>query len=380
MTQTKSQLINTPREIDVELTGNCNLRCQYCYFFDNPDVEYDDLSTKEWLQFFDECGEANVMRICLAGGEPFYRDDLKELIQGVVKNRMRFTMLSNGGLITDDIAAYIASTGRCDSIQISLDGGKAEIHDKVRGKGSFDQAIRGIRILQKHGISVNMRCTIHQHNVDHLEETARFVLDELGLPDFSTNAVGYLGSCQDNAENLMLTLENRMNAMKILDKLDKQYPGKLSALAGPLANLKFWRVMERSRVKKLSADSSTGALTGCGCHATKLSVRSDGHYTVCSIISGISLGKINSDKLVEVWKNSSALCGFRERHNIKLSTFDYCSDCNYSDYCTGNCPAIAYSITGNAHQPAADACYKLFLEQGGILPTETQEKEAFCNE
>lgn len=375
MTQVKSRVISTPREIDVELTGNCNLRCHYCYFFDNPDVEYADLSTEEWLQFFDECGEANVMSIQLAGGEPFYRDDLKELIEGIVKNRMRFTMLSNGGLITDDIAAYIASTGRCDSIQISLDGGRAEIHDKVRGKGSFDQAVRGIRILQKHAIPVTMRCTIHRHNVNYLKETAKFVLDELELPDFSTNAAGYLGSCQSNAENLMLTVEDRMKAMETLDRLDKQYPGRLTASAGPLADLQFWREMERSRTEQLSGDVSTGSLTGCGCHTTKLSVRSDGHYAVCSMISGISLGSINSDKLVDVWRNNSTLCGFRERHTIELTSFDYCHDCDYSSYCTGNCPAMAYSMTGNAHQPAPDACYKLFLEQGGKLPPENEDQE-----
>ncbi|MEA3455133.1 MAG: SynChlorMet cassette radical SAM/SPASM protein ScmE [Campylobacterota bacterium] len=375
MTQVKSRLISTPREIDVELTGNCNLRCHYCYFFDNPDVEYKDLDTAEWLRFFDECGEANVMSLRLAGGEPFYRKDLRELIEGIVKNRMRFSMLSNGGLVTEEIAHFIASTGRCDSIQISLDGGRAEVHDKVRGKGSFDQAIEGIKLLQKYNIPVTMRCTIHHYNVDDLEETAKFVLEDLNLPDFSTNAAGYLGTCQNNAENLMLTVEDRMKAMMSLDKLDKQYPGSLTASAGPLADLQFWREMERSRSEQLSGDPSTGALTGCGCHTTKLSVRSDGHYAVCSMISGISLGKINSDKLVDVWINNSTLCGFRERHNIKLTSFDYCRDCGYADHCTGNCPAIAYSMTGNAHQPAPDACYKLFLEQGGILPPEYKEQE-----
>lgn len=372
-----TQVISSPREIDVELTANCNLRCQYCYFFDNPDVEYTDLNTGEWLQFFDECGEANVMSIQLAGGEPFYRKDLKELIEGIVKNRMRFSMLSNGGLITEETAEFIASTGRCDSIQISLDGGRAEIHDKVRGKGSFDQAIEGIKLLQKYNIPVAMRCTIHHHNVDHLEETAKFVLEDLNLPDFSTNAAGYLGSCQSNAENLMLTVEDRMKAMETLGRLEKLYPDRLSASAGPLADLHFWREMERSRAEGLSGDPSTGALTGCGCHATKLSVRADGHYAVCNMISGISLGKINSDKLIDVWRNNSTLCGFRSRHTIELASFDYCRDCDYSSYCTGNCPAIAYSMTGNAHQPAPDACYKLFLEQGGILPQEDGDQGDF---
>jgi len=370
MSECGVKVISSPREIDVELTSNCNLRCQYCYFFDNPDVEYTDLPTEEWLRFFNECGKAGVMRIRLAGGEPFYREDLRELIDGVVRNRMRFSMLTNGGLITEEMAEYIASTGRCDFIQVSLDGGSAEVHDKARGKGSFDAAVQGIKTLQKYGIKVTMRCTIHKYNVDHLEELAYFVLEELKLPSFSTNSAGYLGTCQNNAEDLMLTIADRSKVMMLLDQLDRKYPEKLTATAGPLTDLKFWRQMEKAKEEKLPRFSNTGALTGCGCHMTKLSVRSDGHYAVCDMIVGFSLGIINKDALLDVWKSNTTLCGFRTRHKIELKRFDYCKECDYSDYCTGNCPAMAYSMTGNAHQPAPDVCYKLFLEQGGHLPEE----------
>ncbi len=370
MSDCGTRVISSPREIDVELTSNCNLRCQYCYFFDNPNVEYTDLPTEEWLRFFDECGEAGVMHIRLAGGEPFYRKDLKELIDGVVRNRMRFSMLSNGGLITEEIVEYIASTGRCDSIQISIDGGSAEVHDSARGKGSFDAAVRGIRLLQKYDINIKVRCTIHHYNVEHLEETAVFVLDELGIPELSTNTAGYFGICQSNADSLMLSVEDRMRVMAALDRLDKKYPNRLTASAGPLFELKMWHRMENDLKQKVDRYSNTGALTGCGCHKIELSVRSDGHYTVCSMLSGMTLGQIGSDALLDIWKNNIILCGFRNRSKIELISFDYCRDCDYSDYCTGNCPAIAYSMTGSAHQPAPDACYKLFKEQGGHLPEE----------
>jgi organic radical activating enzyme len=53
------------------------------------------------------------MNVTLQGGEPFYRKDLNELVGGIVENRMRFNILSNGTLITDEMAALLASTGRC---------------------------------------------------------------------------------------------------------------------------------------------------------------------------------------------------------------------------------------------------------------------------
>jgi SynChlorMet cassette radical SAM/SPASM protein ScmE len=368
MGEFRPQVINSPREIDVELTSHCNLRCRYCYFFNNPGVEYSDLSTAAWLKFFAECGAAGVMRLRLAGGEPFYREDILELIAGVVKNRMRFSLLSNGGLITDERAAFIARTGRCDSIQISLDGGRAEIHDSVRGRGAFAQAVRGIKLLRHHGIPVAVRCTIHRHNVDYLEETAAFILEELELSKFSTNAAGYFGLCQNNAADLMLTIEDRVKAMRILDRLDRIYPGRIEATAGPLADLKSWRRMEEMRSRGDAHFSNLGVLSGCGCHLTKIGVRSDGHFTVCNMINGISLGAINRERLVEIWKDHPVLAQFRNRRKISLRKFVYCRECDFADYCTGNCPAAAFTLTGDPQQPAPDSCYRRFLAAGGRLP------------
>jgi SynChlorMet cassette radical SAM/SPASM protein ScmE len=135
--------MKTPRSVDIEITFRCNLRCRYCYFFDNPDSGYGDLPAGEWLKFIEELGRCSVMTVCLLGGEPFIRNDLPQIIEGIVRNRMRFSILTNGGLVDDNIAAFLKKTGRCDSIQVSVDGSAPETHDSCRGKGSFEAAMRG---------------------------------------------------------------------------------------------------------------------------------------------------------------------------------------------------------------------------------------------
>ena len=62
---------------------------------------------------------------------------------------MRFDILSNGTLITDEMAAFLASTGRCDGIQVSIDGSIPMTHDVFRGEGNFLKAIRGIEAPQE---------------------------------------------------------------------------------------------------------------------------------------------------------------------------------------------------------------------------------------
>jgi SynChlorMet cassette radical SAM/SPASM protein ScmE len=359
--------MRTPRSIDVELTARCNLRCTYCYFFSNPAVEYRDLSTDEWLRFFAECGRLGVMDLSLAGGEPFMRKDLKALLQGIVANRMRFCMLSNGTLIDDDIAAFIACTHRCNHVQVSLDGSRPETHDICRGKGSWEGAVRGIRTLQRQRVPVAVRVTIHRHNVGDLEDTARLLLEELGLSSFGTNSAGYLGVCRGNAGDILLTTGQRQQAMATLVRLVERYPGRIQAQAGPLAEARMWRQMEEARAGGAPVAWNGGHLTGCGCPNSKIAVRADGAIVPCNMLAHMELGRINRDSLAAVWQHSPALNQVRVRHTIPLTGFAFCADCGYAPYCTGNCPGLAYTLTGQVDHPSPDACLRRFLAEGGRL-------------
>jgi len=262
---TKLKVMKTPRSIDVEITSKCNLRCKYCYLYNSSGDTGIDLSTEEWLQFFDELGKCSLMNICIAGGEPFIRNDLKELINGIVKNKMRFSILSNGTLITDDIAYFLSKTGRCNFIQISIDGSNPSIHDACRGVGSFKKAIKGIQILLKHKIQVAVRVTIQRYNVHDLENIAYLLLVKLGLKSFSTNSAGYLGLCKVNSEFMLLSEKERSTAMKTLIKLSKEYHGRIRAQAGPLAEALQLIEIDKKIEKRqnLHKNRGYGYLTGC---------------------------------------------------------------------------------------------------------------------
>jgi SynChlorMet cassette radical SAM/SPASM protein ScmE len=356
------RLMRTPRSLDLEITARCNARCRYCYFFDNPEVNYQDLPTDTWLTFINELGQNAVMEVTLQGGEPFMQKDLKQFIDAIVRNRMRFTILSNGALITDDMAAYIAETGRCNNVQVSLDGSNADTHDAYRGQGSFEGAVRGIHTLQRHGVPVTTRMTIHHMNVHDIENTVHFNLEVLGLNSFGTNAVGYLGTCKIGDNEMQLSPVERKTAMKVLVKLADQYPGQIGAMAGPLAEARMWQRMEEAREQQAEPFPNGGHLTGCGCTTNKLAVRSDGAIIPCTMLPSLVLGHINQDALIDVWQNAPILDKLRNRTNIALSEFAFCADCPYQPYCTGNCPGLAYSLTGKVNHPSPDACYRNFKQ------------------
>jgi SynChlorMet cassette radical SAM/SPASM protein ScmE len=281
---------------------------------------------------------------------------------------MRFSILSNGSLIDDDIASFIAKTKRCELVQVSLDGSTPEVHDSCRGKGSFEGAMRGIRILQRHKVPIGVRVTVHHNNVHDLENIARLILADLKLEGFGTNSAGVFGSCHKNAADVLLTIQDRMDAMETLLRLSAKYRGKISASAGPLEDARRWNEMEKARMQGMPPFYNGGYLTACGCPTNKIAVRSDGTITVCSMLPSICLGRINRDSLLQIWQKSQTLYQFRNRRNLALSSFEFCSGCPYISYCTGNCPASAYNLMGDAYHPSPDACLRQYLNEGGKIP------------
>jgi SynChlorMet cassette radical SAM/SPASM protein ScmE len=167
------RVMRTPKSMDLEITTRCNLRCEYCSHFTSARDVGLDLPKEEWLSFFEELNRCAVMEVQLSGGEPFLRKDLKELIEGIVRNRMRFSILSNGTLISEETAAFLASTRRCNHIQVSIDGAVPATHDSFRGEGSFLKAIAGIRNLLNYRVPVTVRVTIRWQGVLCLLESGR---------------------------------------------------------------------------------------------------------------------------------------------------------------------------------------------------------------
>jgi SynChlorMet cassette radical SAM/SPASM protein ScmE len=156
--------------------------------------------------------------------------------------------------------------------------------------------------------------------------------------------------------------------MTTLLRLAEKYPGRISASAGPLAEGCSWRKMEDARTQNAPAFANGGRLTACGCPGSKIAVRADGAIVPCSMLAHSELGRINRDSLVEIWQHSAALNQLRKRNTIPLTGFEFCAGCSYIPYCTGNCPGLAYTITGQVDHPSPDACLRRFLEEGGTIP------------
>jgi MoaA/NifB/PqqE/SkfB family radical SAM enzyme len=120
--------------------------------------------------------------IILTGGEPLLYKDWYGLAKYIREKKLR-TFLATGGMLLEENAEKIVDC--IDHIQISLDSGKSEIHDKSRGvKGSFEKIIRGIEkidlIKKEKNFKkpfINICCTITDINYKSLETIIEFFED-----------------------------------------------------------------------------------------------------------------------------------------------------------------------------------------------------------
>lgn len=359
-----SGLISAPRSVDIAITGKCNLRCKYCFYADEM-TALNDLPTENWLAFFDELGELAVQRVTLTGGEVFTRPDLFQLVDGIIANRMRYSILTNGTLITERLLDKF-ETGkrrlRMDSVQVSIDGSRSEIHNLSR-PNSFDRAMRGLRLLVERDFPVTVRVTINTHNVNDLDNIARLLLEDIGLPGFSTNEAFPMGSGKCSGESVLLTRSQRSKAMETLVRLNESYGGRISASAGPLALSRIFTDIEFAIANGIDQLPGCGMLSSCGGVFSKLDIQHDGTIVACHLLPTLSMGTIGEVDIKEVWSHHPNINIVRQRRSIPLQSLETCHDCRFVNFCTGGCPGIVMAQTGELNARDPMSCYRLHLAE-----------------
>ncbi|GKX68540.1 radical SAM protein [Inconstantimicrobium mannanitabidum] len=157
-----NMLDNKFRQVVLELTEKCNLRCRYCIYNDDYD-EKRNHGTKNMskevaiaaIDYANSHGDSEKgISVSFYGGEPLVNFDLLKYCieysqKTIIDKKLSFSMTTNGTLMTKEIAEFLASIENL-SVVCSIDGPK-DIHDSYRkyinGNGTFNDAIRGLKYL-----------------------------------------------------------------------------------------------------------------------------------------------------------------------------------------------------------------------------------------
>ena len=135
-----------------QVTGTiCNLRCVHCFIScapDNRSFEFLTLAEVElWLERSRPWG---VKEYYFTGGEPFMHPDLPVMLERTLE-RGPATVLTNGTLLPRRVLGPLARVAREAAysleIRVSVDGPSPEANDPIRGEGTFERAMEGVRRL-----------------------------------------------------------------------------------------------------------------------------------------------------------------------------------------------------------------------------------------
>lgn len=311
---------SVPLRMVFDLTSRCNLRCAYCCFFSNPDeCSSSDMPVEGWVALVEEAGRCGVLDLTLRGGEALLSPAFRPVVEAAVRNRMRFSLLTNGKLFTDETARWIASTGRCNMVKISLDGPE-NIHDPARGAGSHAAALAAIAAARAAGLPLRVTCAVHRYNWRKLPEIIEYLIGDLGLTGVSFSAVTVCDS-----EEYALSEEDFRDAVELLGKNER--PGMVKA--GMYAGLIRWR-------KLFSGEPEC---VDCPVLRAGIGVLSDGTFVPCPSLSDCPLGHAGRDSIVDAWNKLKSL--------PEILKFDFpapdCASCRYSGACRGSCAGVRRS-------------------------------------
>jgi len=136
----------SPVSVLWDITGACELSCVHCCNSSGGDGGT-DLSDAEALDVARQLVDAEVVHVCISGGEPLLRRPLLERILPLfAEHRVIVTVVTSGFGFTAADADLLIDNGV--RVSVSLDGARPETHDRLRGRqGSFDQAVSALRLL-----------------------------------------------------------------------------------------------------------------------------------------------------------------------------------------------------------------------------------------
>lgn len=162
----KDILDSALEKITLQVTQQCNLRCEYCIYsgdaghYQNRTHQNKKMSfemAKKGIDFlFAHSQDSNKLNVGFYGGEPLLEFALIQNCVAYAKEKaegkeISFSLTTNATLLTENIIDYLSENDIM--LTISLDGPR-EVHNKNRrfagsGEGSFDKVIENMENLKK---------------------------------------------------------------------------------------------------------------------------------------------------------------------------------------------------------------------------------------
>ncbi|HLG29213.1 MAG TPA: radical SAM protein, partial [Candidatus Brocadiales bacterium] len=338
-------------ELWIHTNNNCNLTCTHCLVNSSPAGDR-GLPTENIKGIINDSCRHGTERFYITGGEPFVRNDMFEVLHYITeKKHKEVAVLTNGTLLngwhgqTRLSVRKPHSLSNLDSgrikIQISLDGSKPEINDAIRGKGSFEQILNGIKYTMKAGFSPTVTTTITSKNADDVPQITRLIAS-LGVKN---HHLLWLHNRGRAATNLFLRPQKLIETLRTA----KEAAEESGILIDNYESLKM----------RLNSQRGTRYDLSNACYDS-LCIYSNGEvYPSASLAGykGLCCGNVLEKPLEDIWQRAPVSKSFR---NATLQGKNDCAYCHLRFLCGGGDIEHAYLYSKELH--GADPYCTLYKE------------------
>lgn len=169
----------------------CNLSCSHCYINreQHGDMTLSIDTIRDWLAIFSP--KAHQTNLILLGGEPTLHPDLHLAVKEARRLGFKSITIDTNGFLFHDILEKI-TPDLLDFFSFSLDGATRDTNDAIRGKGSYDAVLAGIKNARERGFACSMIYTVSDKNIHELTQMPTLVKD-LGIERFFIQVIGMRG-------------------------------------------------------------------------------------------------------------------------------------------------------------------------------------------
>lgn len=341
----KMSSINPRLSIQWHITTNCNNRCKHCYMFDS-ETYYEErkntLSLKSLIHIMNDIESfenkygANISHFSITGGDPLLREDWKQFLLELKHRKKIISLMGNPDTLSEENIDDLFNIGIA-SFQMSLDGLETT-HDTFRSKGSFNNTIDKIELLENYGIHTNIMFTLYPNNLNELIPLMRFLATKTKVSSFSFDIGCFIGNASELKNNLNHKDIQNIFHRYVLEKKRIYNAGRKIVIAEK-SNLFKLTNFENGGYYPITSNSYS-VISGCLAGWVCIPILSDGTVLPCRRLP-IKIGKMPEQSFENIFLESTLLKKLRRK-----TSFQECGNCSFYQVCRG-CPAYVYSLTGD---------------------------------
>lgn len=326
----------------LDMTNDCNFRCEYCYLSAGEKKDEIDFETAMYAVEKIYNKYKCVVNILFHGGEPLYyfktiKKVVEELNQKEYANYLRYSIQTNGYLVNDEVVNFFVQYDF--SVGVSIDGydnnGNAARKDSA-GSFTTDRVKENMKLLLSKKCSISILSVINKYNHDTIgDEIDRFY--KMGVNSFTINP--FIPAGRGKQTKLGVSTQEMFETYKtIVEKIIKYKEKGFIICEKNILFMLNKIITGRSGYMCMT--------TPCGAGLAQYTIDPNGNVYPCADFSGIeafNLGNVRSDFFNTMMTNEQWIKIRRSR----LENFEKCYNCPVIKQCTAGCSVRAYFNNGD---------------------------------